>query len=266
MQHSKFSFHRELGGLEVLHNIDKQEDFGRHSHSGYTLALVDSGAQRFYRSGGEHLASQHSVILINAEQVHDCRKASKDKSSYRSLYPTPELFNQFLGDGKAMAPFFHDAVVHDRALAALMNTTFNVLECDTSVLEKQSQLITLLSYLSNKQGKVTFDTKTPSVKQRITTARHFLLDNLFEDVSLDSLANLVGMSPFYFIRVFKAHTGLTPHAFQIQHRLNHAKALLRSGKSVSHAALSVGFYDQSHFNRHFKKNMGITPSQYSKAC
>ncbi|MEJ6476965.1 AraC family transcriptional regulator [Pseudoalteromonas piscicida] len=266
MQHSKFSFHRELGGLEVLHNIDKQEDFGRHSHSGYTLALVDCGAQRFYRSGGEHFAKQQSIILINAEQVHDCRKASQDTSSYRSLYPTPELFNQLLGDGGAMAPFFQEAVVHDPALAQLMDTTFEILDTETSTLAKQSQLVALLSYLSQKQGRVTLESKTLSIKERITKAQHFLLDNLFEDVSLEALANHVEMSPFYCIRVFKSQTGLTPHAFQIQHRLNHAKALMRKGESVTHAALTVGFYDQSHFNRHFKKNMGITPSQYSKAC
>lgn len=92
MQHAKFSFHRDLGGLEVLHNIDKKEDFGRHSHSGYTLALVESGAQKFYRSGGEHVAQQHSIILINAEQVHDCRKSFRRPFFISLFVPNARAF------------------------------------------------------------------------------------------------------------------------------------------------------------------------------
>lgn len=77
-----------------------------------------------------------------------------------------------------------------------MNATFNVLESENGLLAKQSQLVALLSYLSQKQGNVRLEGKQKSVKARIRTAQQFLLDNLFEEVSLDKLASLVDMSPF----------------------------------------------------------------------
>ncbi|KZN59324.1 hypothetical protein N473_03955 [Pseudoalteromonas luteoviolacea CPMOR-1] len=266
MQQSKFSIHRDLGGLEVLHNIDKKFDFGRHNHSGYTVALVDCGAQRFFRSGGQHLAGKSSLILINAEQVHDCRKACEGISSYRSLYPTPELFNSLMDNSKRLAPYFDEAVLHDSALASQLNGLFSVLDSPTSQLEKQTQLVGFLSNLCASTGKLALSEDKQSIKCRIAKAVSYLLDNLFSDIALTELASLVHMSQFHFVRSFKAQIGLTPHAFQIQHRLNHAKCLLRNGKNITEAASHVGFYDHSHFSRHFKKNMGITPNQYKQAC
>ena len=70
------------------------------------------------------------------------------------------------------------------------------------------------------------------------------------------------MSRYHLLRVFKRATGLTPHAFHVQHRVERAKSLLRSGLPIVQVAADTGFVDQSHFTRAFKHLVGATPGQY----
>lgn len=107
-----------------------------------------------------------------------------------------------------------------------------------------------------------FEPRTRSQKQ-VMLVKTFLDDFPQADVSLEELAKLAGYSPYYLVRAFQKEFGLPPHAYQIQSRLRYAKKLLKAGHSISDAAQEAGFHDQSHFHRHFKRAMGITPKQYT---
>lgn len=86
-------------------------------------------------------------------------------------------------------------------------------------------------------------------------------DRLTEDLSLAELASEVNLSPSHFSSVFRKTTGLSPHQYIVQRRLEHAQLLLRSTRlSIGEIATSVGFYDQSHLVRHMQRVMGVTPT------
>jgi AraC family transcriptional regulator len=71
------------------------------------------------------------------------------------------------------------------------------------------------------------------------------------------------MSPHYFSRLFKKTTGFTPHQYVINCRIEKAKDLLKKGKlSIAEIAKEVGFVDQSHLHRYFKRKVGITPKSF----
>ena len=73
------------------------------------------------------------------------------------------------------------------------------------------------------------------------------------------------MSPHYFCSLFKQSMRMTPHQYVIQTRVNRAKELLLKGKyTIAQVALMVGFANQSHLNRHFKKLIGVTPGKINK--
>ena len=86
---------------------------------------------------------------------------------------------------------------------------------------------------------------------------------LAEDLSLDAIATEIDMSRFYFCRLFKKSTGITPYQYLIRCRIDRAKILLRQGKlSIADIALEVGFSNQSHFTKHFKRLVGTTPKKF----
>jgi AraC family transcriptional regulator len=80
---------------------------------------------------------------------------------------------------------------------------------------------------------------------------------------LTELAALVQISPHYFSQLFKQSTGTTPHKFVISCRVERAKELLLQGQlTIAEVAFIVGFANQSHLNRHFKKILNVTPRQF----
>ncbi|MEL6930999.1 MAG: AraC family transcriptional regulator, partial [Cyanobacteria bacterium J06600_6] len=88
---------------------------------------------------------------------------------------------------------------------------------------------------------------------------------LDRDLSLKELSSLIQMSPHYFSQLFKASTGITPHQYVIRCRVERAKKLIAQNKlSLAEIATTVGFADQSHLHRHFKRLVGVTPKTFSQ--
>lgn len=86
-----------------------------------------------------------------------------------------------------------------------------------------------------------------------------------EDMSLATAARAMGLSPFHFLRTFKAVTGLTPHQQLIRARLRRgARRLLEDDGPVTDIALKVGFTDVSNFINSFRRAVGIPPSQFRR--
>ncbi|MEM9906271.1 MAG: AraC family transcriptional regulator [Cyanobacteria bacterium P01_D01_bin.44] len=87
--------------------------------------------------------------------------------------------------------------------------------------------------------------------------------HLDQDLTLAELAAIAQLSSNYFTHLFKQSTGLTPHQYVIQQRVEQAKHLLREGKlAIADIAIEVGFAHQSHLNRHFKRWVGVTPKAF----
>ncbi len=97
------------------------------------------------------------------------------------------------------------------------------------------------------------------------TVLEFIDETLADDIHLDDLAACVKLSPFHFARKFKSEFGVSPHIFVTQRRVEKAKTLLKEKRLPLKAiAFDCGFADQSHFNKVFKKVIGVTPDGYRK--
>jgi AraC-like DNA-binding protein len=101
---------------------------------------------------------------------------------------------------------------------------------------------------------------------RLRRVEEFLMAHLADDVGLDTLAAIADLSPKHFARAFRQSTGIPPHRWLIERRIDRAKALLLSADlSLAEIALACGFADQSHFTAAFRKLAGLTPGGYRQA-
>jgi AraC family transcriptional regulator len=102
---------------------------------------------------------------------------------------------------------------------------------------------------------------------RLQRACDFIETHLGEDISLQQIAGAAGFSESHFARAFKAATGLTPHRFLVQRRLQRAQELLRDHqRSLAEIALLIGFASQSHFSAAFRAAFGQTPKAWRDRC
>ncbi len=262
-----FQYCKELGGLEVVSANYHHKSFSRHTHESYTIGVINRGTQRFFRSGQEHYAPLGSIIFVNADDVHNGQAATDEGWSYQAIYPLELQFKMLaddLGMADNFAPYFPNAVVNDPQMAAELQQLINVLCQSENTLYRETLLNGVMTRLMIKHGISKPDVKDARLnKQPLELVKQFIHDNLFNNISLTSLANLSGLSSYYLVRQFQKCYGLPPHAYQIQARLHKSKALLKQGISVSHVAVELGFHDQSHFHRHFVKANGISPGNYA---
>jgi AraC family transcriptional regulator len=102
---------------------------------------------------------------------------------------------------------------------------------------------------------------------QVRRVREYIRTNLASDIGLVELAGQVNLSPHHFSMLFKHALGVPPHHYVLQERIHEAQRQLAMGRmSISQLALILGFSDQSHFSRAFRKMTGTTPKRYQSAC
>ncbi len=256
------------GGTQHLHAHYVTHAFTPHTHEEYVFAVVGAGAEAFRHRGAVHRISPGFVGLVNPGEVHTGYADTKGGWRYRTLYPSVETVaraaQSFSGD--AHAPHFPQVVVYDPHLAALVRRYHRRSEFE-GALAVEEAFLELLACAVTRYADGRFsavrDLREPEAVRQV---RDVLEAHPQDDVTLGELGALTGLSPYALLRAFRRHTGLTPHSYRIQRRVEVAKARLLRGEAVAVVAADTGFYDQSHLGRHFKRIVGVTPRVFAKGA
>jgi AraC-like DNA-binding protein len=257
-----------LGGLELLRASYVTHSFAPHAHEGFAIGVVETGADRFLYRHGVHVAPAGAVVLINPAEPHTGASALPGGWRYRMLYPEAELLQRAASElaGRTRAtPFFRHPVVEDAPLARALLALHTTLEAQAEPLERESRLLGVLAALVEWHADA-LHLPAPIADQpgMARLVRDYLQAHAHERVALDDLARLTGASGYQVMRQFQKAMGLPPHAYLTQIRVERAKRLLAQRVPPAQVAAQVGFYDQSHLTRHFKRIVGIPPAQYMR--
>jgi len=242
--------------------------FARHSHDCFAVGVIEQGALGFYYRGANVVAPAGSVNLANPDEPHTGHAAAESGWTYRMFYLDTGLLQKAAAEIACRPrdlPYFQTGVIHDPTLAETIRSTHLKLESARApVMEKESLFLNMLAGLilrhADAPPALSVIGEEPLAVRR---AREYIEAHYAEDISIDRLAQAAHLSAFHFIRVFRARTGVPPHAYLLQVRLRRARELLKKGFSPVDAAGLTGFYDQSHLTRNFKRVFGVTPGKFS---
>ena len=255
-------------GVEGVEVHSGEADAGRlprRIFSDYTL-LVASGAGSTVVESGHRTETipENALVMVEPETVLSI--SSPQPYSYRALFISPPafagLFARAPEDQSRMVAlpqlYSENAVVVSTFIAA-----HEALGAARNPVEAQIALLKLIFGLLGA-GLVRRPAGSASHPAVISRARDHIRGAYTRGMTLDELSRRVGMCKYALVRAFTREFGLPPHTYQTYLRVMLARSLIREGRQISDVALEVGFTDQSHLNRHFKRMLGYTPGSYAR--
>jgi AraC-like DNA-binding protein len=258
--------HAALPGVESL-VIERTTRLWRFYHETYTWSLVPAagngslaGCKWWYR-GRDHRLHPGGVALMEPGELHVTKRIEEPTDCWVALL-SPALVETAARElGLRAPPHFRLAQSEEHWLIDDLWELRRALAEGRSVLEQQSRFAECLAQLLRRCGEVAPERERTSCHPAARRAREFLHSHYAEAVTLDELAALSDVSRFHLLRVFKQTYGLPPHRYQTMLRLAAARQQMRQGWRV--AAVDVGFADQSHLGRAFRRYLGLTPRGFA---
>lgn len=238
----------------------------------YSLVLTRSYVSRLKVDKKMYVPRENKLFIVNPGQTVEGIEA-KSVEQYYAVYLRRHLLEklsrQFLK--RPILNFENKNYEIEPGIINLMNKFIYeaasmspgyefMLECLSSQL-----VVSLLRNIILKEP-VPVEYKKARRKE-VKRAIEYIRTYYNRDFSLDELAAAVNLSPYHFIRVFKAETEKTPFEYLLEVKIEKAKELLESNnKKITEIGLACGFSNPSHFSRVFKKNVGISPTDYRAIC
>jgi AraC-like DNA-binding protein len=257
-------FHKfPIGGIHPM-TAASARSFPRHVHDQYGVGVVDAGGHSSWSGRGQVEAGPRSFITVNPGEVHDGHAVGRQQRCWRMLYLDPAVIEQArsdIFDGEDSEFTFRAPVFIDPALRPLFESLFaqgQLTERDDTMAAETSLLTFVAALMQHSTSKVNLARSTADIRR----ARQRIDDDPTASWSLADLAGDAGISRFQLLRAFARELGLTPHAYIMQRRLARARRGILAGTALADVAVSCGFYDQSHLNRCFTRQFGVTPRRY----
>lgn len=259
----------------VRHTVTAGCEFQPHSHSAFTVTAVLAGRmaakigeRAFELSGGE-------VALTNVGQSHSAHALEVE---FVSIGVSPVLVNELVSEIGLMRTsadiVFRCSVITDETLTRLARAMVSELSAEQlghaamlDALVRQVVIHLLRCHLTVRASDQIELSRAGPVDRRLRRAIEFMHDNFGREIAVEEIASAAYLSEYHFARFFKQISGVTPHVYLANLRLERARKLLaETALPISEIASLVGYQSQSHFTKMFKSVTGVTPRAYREAA
>lgn len=256
----------ELPGVDLLRARYVRKTFVRHTHENFVIAAITEGVEVFHHGGGDQYAGAGALALVNPDTPHTGRAGVPEGWRYGAVYPSPEVVAEIAAETTVIrgTPGFVSPVLDDPYTVGLVHQVLraadegNALAADTLLRVAVTRLLRLNGGPLPRREVRTAGARTAA------RARAVLEERMSGPPTLEQLAADLGTSPFALLRAFRDAYGMPPHTWLTDARVRRARRLLDAGTAPAEAALSVGFTDQPHLNRHFARIVGVPPGAYQR--
>jgi AraC-like DNA-binding protein len=264
--------HPALPFLEGRRAAGSLSCYAPHTHPTFSIGLVDAGRSVLTLASGSTPIAPGDVILVRAGDVHCCNPEDLQRWSYRMFHIELPWLQALLAESPAtagLATAMRSQVIRSAQAVQLLDRLTRALDEGDRNADLQAEVIACLHelmLLCAEAGAPAQDVNGDEDAEApgLRLAYEHLRAHCRERIAIDALAQLAGTGRYQLIRQFRRRYGLTPHALQLDMKINQARALLQQGASAADAAYDTGFADQSHFHRTFKSRVAATPLQYGK--
>ncbi|MFL6101854.1 MAG: helix-turn-helix domain-containing protein [Actinomycetes bacterium] len=261
------------GVHEVFHARFVDYAYPPHVHDAWTVFVVDDGWIRYDLETRARGAGGERVIILPPHLVHDGRAATGGGFRKRVLYLSADVLPERL-----IGPAVDRPDIHDPALLRAVHALHRTLDEPDDALEAEARLALvgdrLLAHLGDPPTGIAGGSQRllgshPSAVPgghpgRLAGDLRDLLDQrLFDRTTLAEAGHELGASPSHLVRSFTGTFGIAPHQYVTARRIDAARKRLLGGEPIALVAAGVGFYDQAHFTRLFKRHVGTPPGRYA---
>jgi AraC-like DNA-binding protein len=257
-----------IPGVEAV-AAETRHTFSRHTHEQFGIGVMVRGAHRSLSGRGVVEAGAGDAITVNPGEVHDGAPVGDGGRAWRILYFDPSIVAEAvrdISDGRTRNCEFSRPVIRDAGVAGRFRELFSVVTMEDGrkprTIRRDEALLTLLACVMRERIGADGGRSVPCA---ISIARSLIDDDPAAPVTLADLARESGLSRFQVLRGFVRATGLTPHAYLVQRRIDVARRLIARGTPLAEAAAGGGFADQSHMTRIFVRKYGVSPRAYADA-
>jgi AraC-like DNA-binding protein len=269
MSEERFWKHPELPFVEYRRSSDSGRRYKPHMHKTFCIGAIGAGEVNFMIDGRTRKLRPGALALINPETLHYCNPES-GKRSYYVLYLDVAwcaAVQRILWGHGTFGPVGLP-LLEDDALYRDFVDTAESLPGDAGLAEKERRLVDLALRIFSRSCapadgvETAADAAASAVPLRIARLKRRLGPELDESLPMKRAAAELEANPYSLLRQFKAAVGITPHLYRLNCRIEHARRLLAEGEDLARVAMDCGFFDQSHFHRHFKAMTAVTPKEY----